>query len=154
MSQSVTNLLRQIYHLCHHGWFGWLAQKSSHIDFSLSVRSAGVQTLMTDCSLFVFSPFLPCHRLVAPKTYFGSWLNVDESLSVYFCWSEWGSEGFSALASEVIKPKKPFLWRFEISSGHCREGQIIKTWSVISVILLLQWHKIHLIHEVKAHKDD
>lgn len=88
---------------------------------------------MTDCSFFVFSPFSPCHRLLVPKTYFGSWPNVDESLSIYFYWSERGSGGFLVLASEMIKPSKLSVWRFGISAGHCRGGQIIQTCSVITI---------------------
>lgn len=132
ISVSVTTQWRQIYHLCHHCCFGWWAQKSSHIDFCSSVRPSGVQTQMIECSFFVFSPFSRCHRPVVPETYSGSWPNADESSSVYFYWSEWGSGGFSALASEAIKPIELSVWRFVISSGHCKEGQIMQTCSVIT----------------------
>lgn len=87
---------------------------------------------MTEGSFFVFSPFSPCHRPVVPKIYSGSWTNADESWSVSFYWSEQGSGGFSALASEAIKPSELSVWRFGISSGHCKGGQIMQTCSVIT----------------------
>lgn len=130
MPKGFTNLERQICHRCHHGCFGWWAQKTSHIDFCSSVCPSGVHTRRTDWSFFVFSPFSPWHRLVVPKTYFCSWPNVDKSVSKYFYWSEHGSGDFSALASVTIKPSEPSVSRIGISSGHWRERQNIHTCSV------------------------